>query len=281
MDIQQGDMTPAGARRLLAANTRNRKLVPTRVARLAGQIQRGEWQVDGSPIRISVTGVVLDGQHRLAAIMQAGVTVPGVVIITGLDDDAQMVMDTGKPRTFEDHLFIEGVPSSRQAAGTTMLLSEYEAGKFTGPVDWFNHVPPSHAQLWEFFTTRREDITSGVAAASRAARYVRASRAVLAAAHVIFGDITCDQCEPARPDRDVFYDALTGRVQGHSGVTLFIKMMNGKNRDRPSALTSGYSQRVQLALVMKAWNAYREGRAVSTLRFTLGGASPEKFPVPH
>jgi hypothetical protein len=34
------------------------------------------------------------------------------------------------------------------------------------------------------------------------------------------------------------------------------------------------------ALFIKAWNAYREGREVSLLKWNPGGARPEEFPVP-
>ena len=34
-------------------------------------------------------------------------------------------------------------------------------------------------------------------------------------------------------------------------------------------------------LVIKAWNAYRNGDELRLLRFKPGGANPEKFPMPH
>jgi len=34
------------------------------------------------------------------------------------------------------------------------------------------------------------------------------------------------------------------------------------------------------AYIIKAWNAYREGRDVKLLHFRVGGATPERFPEP-
>src|SRR5262249_7354433 len=35
------------------------------------------------------------------------------------------------------------------------------------------------------------------------------------------------------------------------------------------------------AVMVKAWNAYRDGKAVQVLTFRPGGAKPEQFPEPH
>ncbi len=37
----------------------------------------------------------------------------------------------------------------------------------------------------------------------------------------------------------------------------------------------------RLAITIKAWNAYREGRSIGYLRFAGGGAKPEQFPEPR
>lgn len=33
-----------------------------------------------------------------------------------------------------------------------------------------------------------------------------------------------------------------------------------------------------MGVMIKAWNAYREGRSVGLIRFKSGGAKPEAFP---
>jgi len=49
--------------------------------------------------------------------------------------------------------------------------------------------------------------------------------------------------------------------------------MSASTRDRMRA-------DVIIALVLKAWNAYRSGETIQLLRFKVGGAHPEKFPEP-
>lgn len=282
MEIREVLMTPADAAKLLEMNTRNRKLIRSRVTALTAAIERGEWVPDGNPIKISVNDVVLDGQHRLASI--AGAEAPVKTwLATGLSDESQLVMDSGKPRTFGDYLHIKGIPNSLNAAATTRLLWSWDNGLFGAwSKDWFARPVPTNAQLWETFDKRHEDIELALKVSAPVLRVVRASRAVLSGGWIILGDVECGECSPVGPDLDEFYDQLAMRkVSEFDSITLFIRLLNGKDRDRKSALTSGYAQHVQLALLIKAWNAYRTGRPVATLRFSLGGKNRERFPLPH
>lgn len=57
---------------LLANNKGNRKVSPARVAQLVRDIRNGDWRPNGSTIVIDADGNLLDGQHRLLAIKEAG-----------------------------------------------------------------------------------------------------------------------------------------------------------------------------------------------------------------
>jgi hypothetical protein len=70
-------ITPDMAADLLAVNVSNRNVRQRRVDQYARDMQVGRWQPTGEPITISDTGKLLNGQHRLMAVVQAGVTVLG------------------------------------------------------------------------------------------------------------------------------------------------------------------------------------------------------------
>lgn len=57
-------------------NTHNRKLVDAHVDRLAGEMKAGRWRLTHQGIAFSTNRVLLDGQHRLWAVVLSGVTVP-------------------------------------------------------------------------------------------------------------------------------------------------------------------------------------------------------------
>lgn len=284
MKIEEKTLTPADAATLLASNGPNRKLIRSRVANLASAIKRGEWTPDGNPIRVSAEGVLLDGQHRLSAIVESEIAVP-VILLTGLPPESQLVMDSGKSRNFADYLAIRGIQNHVQIAATTTLLWNYDHGVFTWRGDWFARPTSTHQQLWELYQKRHEDIRLGTMQGGIVNRLVRISRSVAAGGWVILGDIECGKCGPVPPDLDDFFDQLAMRKTSEfDSITLLIKLMNAKDRAPGISGPSVYSQKVQLALLFKAWNYYREGRPIQSLRFSLGGkagVNRENFPVPH
>lgn len=100
-------VTPNQARDLLQANTSNRPLSRFNLAFFEGQLTRGEWKLTHQGIAISDTGRLLDGQHRLAAIANTGISAP-LLVTSGLPDDVFSVIDTGKTRSGSDALGIAG-----------------------------------------------------------------------------------------------------------------------------------------------------------------------------
>lgn len=97
-------MTPQKAQALMSKNAVfNRELRPSTVSGLADAIRRGEWVVSHQGIAVSKSGVVLDGQHRLCAIVQADMAVP-ILVTTGVEDDAFKVIDIGLKRSNADVL---------------------------------------------------------------------------------------------------------------------------------------------------------------------------------
>jgi len=94
-------VTPELAEKFLATNTNNRPVRPTHVRALAHSIMRGEWVVSHQGIAFSTQGVLLDGQHRLRAIVVAGTPVQ-MVVTTGVSESAFKVIDCGVRRTLAD-----------------------------------------------------------------------------------------------------------------------------------------------------------------------------------
>lgn len=90
-------VTPKMARELLERNTLNRQVSRRWVATLAEYIRKGRWQATGEPIIVSKSGRLLDGQHRLLAIMEADKQA-SMMLIRDIDDSAIQWIDNGMPR---------------------------------------------------------------------------------------------------------------------------------------------------------------------------------------
>jgi len=71
------DVTPEiAAAWLTECNTHNRRLIDAHVEALAGEMKDGRWRLTHQGIAFSTNRVLLDGQHRLWAIVISEVTVP-------------------------------------------------------------------------------------------------------------------------------------------------------------------------------------------------------------
>lgn len=107
-------------------NTRNRTIRPHRVDRYANDIQRGRWQV-AQAIMFDKFDNLLDGQHRLAAIVQVGTPVQALVT-KGLEPEAYDVIDAGMTRTSADVMRHRGLPADLGLAAGTRWWMLAEAG---------------------------------------------------------------------------------------------------------------------------------------------------------
>ena len=94
-------VTPEMATKYLCFNEQNRRVRPGWVNYLAYVIRNGEWKATHQGIAFSESGRLLDGQHRLMAIVKADISV-NMLVTYGLDDQTFSAIDNGIKRTDED-----------------------------------------------------------------------------------------------------------------------------------------------------------------------------------
>jgi len=88
-------------------NTNNRKVSQKHVDRLARDMTEGKWVLTHSGIAFGPDGTLLDGQHRLWAIVESGVSVE-MFVWRNVEPEAMMTIDCGKTRSMADILNIAG-----------------------------------------------------------------------------------------------------------------------------------------------------------------------------
>lgn len=115
---------PKEAAVFLEANTNNRPVSNARVDAIARAMLDGAWMFHGATIQISESGVILDGQHRLIAIIKTGLQFK-FVVVRGVSDEAFKVIDCGKSRTVADVLHIDGYNRGTALAASLNLLVCY------------------------------------------------------------------------------------------------------------------------------------------------------------
>lgn len=108
-------VTPDLAAKYLSRNGLNRPLTAPTVDFYADQMKKNLWRATGQGISIDVNNNLLDGQHRLAAIVKSRVAVL-MLIIYEVDPETFDVYDSGKTRTKTDVFFIKGIPEARNVS---------------------------------------------------------------------------------------------------------------------------------------------------------------------
>lgn len=121
-------VTPEIAREWLESNHNNRPLRGDNVKALSRDMRNDDWRMVGDPIRIDRLGNLIDGQHRLAAVVESGKTIP-FYVATGLEPEDARVIDAGIKRRAGDQLVMNGHSYGVILASAYRLLLSLEVGR--------------------------------------------------------------------------------------------------------------------------------------------------------
>jgi hypothetical protein len=249
----------------LKKNTLNRPLSRQTVTQLARAIERGEWKLTHQGIAFDEEGRLVDGQHRLEAVVKAGIAVD-MLVAHGVARTAFTVMDTGRKRTGRDALSLAGEANSTHLAaalrGLQLYLSSPDAtwsgGSSLVSNDQLLTILEAHPEM-------REAINRGMA-------LNRATKVTVTAASIGWY-VTCR--ERADIDQTAWFDGLiTGAGLTASDPRLVLRntllgMAAGKRYRRKD------DSREHLLYYLKAWNAWVEGRPLKLLRRSPGEKMPK------
>jgi hypothetical protein len=251
------EITPTIAATMLAANTKNRNLRGRLVEVYAKDMAKGAWQFTGESIKFAEDGSLLDGQHRLAAVVQSGCTVR-LLVVRGLPAETQEVMDTGTKRTPSDALRLRGENNAViMSSVAKMILSE--GGKI--------RVRPSTSDLIavvEEDATLRWVINNGLNGLGGLKRII--TPAVLGYAYWRLHAVDTFACAE-------FFSRLDSLTELTSGSPILALHRRLASHVRTSSGET--SRREALAYIFMAWNAWRrnEPRAIVKLAYSGGQLS--------
>jgi hypothetical protein len=251
---QVRDITPQMAAELLSKNTKNRVLRPRNVKFLSQQMEDGAWHLTGSGIQIGVSGRILDGQHRLQAVIESGCTVP-MFIVSGIDDAAMSVIDTGMNRRANDVLSISGIKNSGAIAGGVKKILAHKRSKTHGG-KLHRYEQATNQQVLDFAIENSEFLNEIF---NKSQKYYRSFPAVtisgyMAHYHRFYGE---------DKDRvDQFFMSLASGV-GDGIKDPAIVLRNKLMRDK---MTAGVlTPKEKDAIITSAWKYYRKGKKINHL----------------
>lgn len=252
-------VTPELAAALLKRNTRNRKLRERAVGDYARDIAAGHWSLNGEALKVAVNGDVLDGQHRLHAVIQAGVSVD-MFIVVDLDEAAQETMDSGRKRTTADVLSLRAEENSTTLAAVLRRVWAWKQGdhRFKG------RQAPTTAECAQLLGEHPEIRRSAEIAARTRKAFPHVPQSVLGTCHFLFNAIDADETA-------WFFQRIGDGAElplGHPVLAL----RNRLTSERLDGLRM--SEDRHMAYLIRTWNALRDGRELGRLQHTPGSKIP-------
>lgn len=241
-------VTPALAKEWLTRNTRNRPIRKTTVANYARDMQNGKWAMNGEAIKFSADGTLLDGQHRLNAVITAGVPVQ-MLVITGLANETQTTMDAGVKRTTGDAFGLADEKNAQMLAAVLKKIWMWDKGdhRFSA------NINPTTAECAALLAKRPEIRRSVEVAVRTRQTFRQLPPSITGTAHHIFSRIAADEA--------VWFFA---RVGDGAALDLGHPILALRNRILAEAGDKGtrVHDHQRMAYLVRAWNATREGRSL-------------------
>lgn len=257
---------PLEAMQMLAASeVENRNLRRRAVVGYADEMRSGKWLVTGETIKIDREGGLIDGQHRLNAIIEANVTLP-ILVVRGLDRSVIRVIDTAIRRSAADSLRFAGFqhPNMEAVASVARLA----VARATGGLERYGKVQTqiSHLAIIEWVTDH-PDATESVKFGYANFRKLGIVPSPLAYAHWRLSQI--DDVETAS-----FFEGLTMlSTEGAQDprYVLFRAFANEAHRTNPGVI---------IGRTFTAWNAWRDRQTIKTLPVVDANGQALKIPEP-
>lgn len=246
------DMTPALALHLVRRhNQRNRKMRPSRRNSYARDMAAGDWMFNGDSIRVDEEGTIIDGQHRLEAIVESGITQP-MLFVEYLPIEVQVTIDIGAMRTMADQLAFKNYPNPTMLAAIARRLCQV---KQPFGVVYGGSNTPTRAEMRKFVAANTALVERAVNVA------LRAHAAKLPAAPSVVGSAYFLAAENDKLAADMFFvDKLidnSGMEVGEPAHTLqrrLQKHMGDFHVPMPPEDAFRFC--------IHAWNRWRKGYAV-------------------
>jgi hypothetical protein len=256
------EITPERAAKLLTFNTGNRGWAPTNVANFAHLMRTGQFLTTHQGIAFDDTGVLIDGQNRLMAVVETGMPVI-MQVNFGMPSGTFGALDRGKVRTIADDLVVSGVSHGYYAnvlQAAARVTFHLDAGRFP----WTQQPKLTIGGTRDSLQRHRHLISSAEMCASRGGS-PRIPPGSTAAFIALFREVD-DEAGL------LFHEQLiTGAGLGEGHPVLILRNSMSRQTDRQHAA----GRNAFMVRMVRAWNNLREKRSISVLN---GVMRDDKFP---
>ena len=262
-------ITPSKALEYLGTIEKNRGVTQAKVIQYTKAMRDGEWdETLGDPIRFDADGHLLDGQHRLWAVVEFDKPVK-FTVRRGLAKKSFLAMDQGRVRSLSDALHIQEESYCVALAGAIRVLWAYNrTGVFTRhTMPAYRGSTPQLLALLDEHPRLRDHM--------REAGLVRSD---VGGGHSPWSVMMYVMTSIDSVDAEAFIHKLrTGEDLSARSPILALRKRLLANKTSLRRM----EQTHYCALVIKAWNDFRDGIERTTISWRPGGATPEAYPIAH
>jgi hypothetical protein len=256
------DIGPKDAQEILGEqNGHNRTMRMSEAQNLAEAWERNEYVQTGDTIKFDRDGWLIDGQHRLQAVILSGMT-RTFIVVTGLEPDAIEVIDVQvAKRTLADILKIRGF--SNTAALAAVVNGTYAMEQYGRP---YRSGPEGQTTTQSLDLIERRP--SLVPTAKESMSMARGSSFTARE----FGTMW-DICSMTHPGLAVdFFDQVSNGYGEKGSPAVLLKKRADAHVSHP---LHDRSMRYMMAIFVLAWNAVVEGRKPRSLKWETKDGFPE------
>lgn len=270
LTVQMVYVTPRLAKNYLEFNPKNRKIKDGHVLFLSNEMKQGRWAENGESIIFDKNLNLVDGQHRLRAIIKSGKSY-WISIFRGVKKSAIATMDTGSNRSAADVLQMNGFKYSNGVAALIKVIDKYVIRKSKGKGfdKWTRRTILSNQQVLDYCSNNYHWIENII---KRLHSFVNTQKPiVLSVTNLAL----------------IIY--IIGGENPKEEHYNFIKYLSGTNKESGTAInyiyTKLYNSRINkeplsfywiLGMSIKAWNYYIDGNpAVRLFKFSIDNPLPK------
>lgn len=250
-EVVKMTVTPDMAADWLSVNMKNRKLRDARVIRLARVIATGQWvPYTGDTIKFAPNGRLLDGQHRLAAVLVADMPIDTYVAF-GINEAAFPALDTNLVRSSRDALYGAGETNERVLAAVINAMGRYlNYGRFD-----YNTSGITNTEILAIL-----DACPGLREAANGAMQLR--KRLVGLSWGVAGVCLYLFREKNEADAEEFFHRLQTGANLRLDDPIYILRERLGRPTAATAASSFSSAQEQAVLMFKAWNFFRRDQYI-------------------
>lgn len=259
MKTEVKTVTPEIAKQFLSRNHGNRNLSDKHVDFLASEMINNRWFFDGQPIRLNENGRLLDGQHRLNAVVRSN-TSQEFLVVTGIKSEAFKVMDTGKNRGAADVFKLSGIDYASQVSSASRLVHGISKGATR------KKSKVSNSELLAFYEANPYILDC----VKKSEKLYKEFAHILSWTNIA-GFMYLFSQRSVTDSEEFFHKLCTGLDLSINSPIYVLRKKLMSDATSVNKLPSTD----KFAMIIKAWNHYRKG---NTIKYLKWNKENEKFP---